>query len=234
MTDPARMSDAELIAELERFGHGSLANDERGAVVMEAARRLKPALAAKDRAAADWCEEARRYAGNADYWRERTTVAENALQDAQAEIERLRKRTHEIQEAESKKRAVLQSAVDSQLALDKWAREENGESYDAQSCLVTNGLSMFGSACLTTMRQRAEAAEAELLAAQKQARRDAAVIEALIAATDLPIPFPDPKLPGGDTDLMRGVCQGHNEARSYLKGVVEHALAARKEPGHGS
>ena len=50
MTDPARMSDAELRDELLRFGHGSLANDERGSVVLEAARRLKPAPANEDAA----------------------------------------------------------------------------------------------------------------------------------------------------------------------------------------
>ena len=56
MTDPARMSDAELIAELERFGHGSLANDERGAVVLKAARRLRPSQSHAD-AGVRWLEQ---------------------------------------------------------------------------------------------------------------------------------------------------------------------------------
>lgn len=58
---------------------------------------------------------------------------------------------------------------------------------------------------------------------------NAELLEALFVCADLNIPYPDPSLPGGDTDFMRGVVKGHEEARAFTSGVVRGIIAEYKK-----
>lgn len=133
--------------------------------------------------------------------------AAQALRELSARVAELEQEVVAAKDAEA---AVLRKALQSCKRL--FVGIEIAHTNDPRAACVEGFNRIQGALASTT-------AGADLLARMGRMR------EALLRCSDLNIPFPDPALPGGNTDLMRGVTKGHEEARDYTSKIVRAALA---------
>jgi|GEM_PF-6572659 len=107
--------------------------------------------------------------------------AEKLVRELDAEVARLRKRTHEIQEAADKRNAELQSAVEKHKAAKAWAHMQL-EAFRKKEGICCE--SVFDRLCILNLRDEWQSEIAGHLAEVKRLQAIIAAIETVEAGGD--------------------------------------------------